>query len=287
MRDTPVSILILTKNERQDLPGCLESVSWSNDIHLFDSQSTDGTQQIARDFGCHITEKPFDNWAAHQNWGLQNIPFKNPWVFYIDADERVSPELRDAVARIAGRSQTEVAFRVVRRDFFLGQHLRYVQTTSRYVRLFRPQFIRYERLVNPVSIVDGPVGDLDECLDHYPFSKGIDFWFDRHNRYSRLEAEQILNDRSSGQRFSLWSAFFESDFSKRRWHQKELFYRLPFRPTFKFLLLYVLKRGFLDGRAGWLYAHLQATYERMIVAKLMELESTRQENQTNGQPTSS
>lgn len=281
-----VSVLILTKNEEQDLPGCLESVSWSDDIHLFDSQSTDATQQIARNVGCHITERPFDNWSAHQNWGLRNIAFKNPWVFYLDADERVAPGLRDAIRRVAEREQEAVAYRVLRRDYFLGTHLKYVQATSRYVRLFRPQFIRYERLVNPVSIVDGPVEDIEGYLDHYPFSKGIDFWFDRHNRYSRLEAEQILQDRASGQGFNLWQALFEPDFNKRRRQQKEFFYRLPFRPAFKFLLLYILKRGFLDGRAGWLYAHLQSTYERMIVAKLLELESRTTDDRIPGKLTS-
>src|SRR5216683_1723038 len=73
-----ISILILTKNEEQDLPGCLESVRWSDDIHVFDSYSTDGTLDIARAAGAHITQRHFDNWSSHQNWGLANIPIPNP-----------------------------------------------------------------------------------------------------------------------------------------------------------------------------------------------------------------
>ncbi|HYQ73039.1 MAG TPA: glycosyltransferase, partial [Gammaproteobacteria bacterium] len=91
-----VSILILTKNEEKDLPGCLESVSWSDDIHVYDSFSTDRTVEIAERFGARVTKREFDNWAAHQNWGLQNIRFRYPWVFYIDADERINMELRNS-----------------------------------------------------------------------------------------------------------------------------------------------------------------------------------------------
>ena len=134
--------------------------------------------------------------------------------------------------------------------------------------------MRYERLVNPVSIPDGPVGEVDGFLDHYPFSKGMSHWLSRHDSYSTLEAEQILKNRLKNPQFSLWKAFFGRDFNERRFHQKELFYRMPARPMFKFLLLYVAKRGFLDGSAGFRYAVLQAFYEYMIVMKTKELTSS-------------
>jgi glycosyltransferase involved in cell wall biosynthesis len=270
-----ISILILTKNEQQDLPGCLDSVAWSDDIHLYDSISTDETVAIARRAGAHVTQRPFDNWAAHQNWGLQNIRFKHPWVFYIDADERMTPELVQAVqARVAevGNSGDKVAFRLRRRDFFMGTWLAHVQTSPYYMRLFRPQKMRYERLVNPISIADGPVGDVAGYLDHFPFSKGISHWLDRHNSYSSFEARQIVDNRLSHSSFSLRKALTASDFHERRFHQKELFNRVPLRPLVKFLLLYVGKRGFLDGRAGLTYAVLQSIYEYMIVLKERELE---------------
>ncbi len=80
-----ISVLILTKNEERDLPDCLRSVGWSDDIHVFDSHSTDRTVEIASEFGARVTTRRFDNWAEHQNWGLKNIPFRHPWVFYLDA----------------------------------------------------------------------------------------------------------------------------------------------------------------------------------------------------------
>jgi glycosyltransferase involved in cell wall biosynthesis len=272
-----ISILILTKNEQQDLPACLQSVSWSDDVHVYDSMSTDETVAIARQFGAVVTQRPFDNWSAHQNWGLANVPFKHPWVFYIDADERMTPELVQSVQIAVKFAQDKVAFRMERRDFFLGTWLKHVQTSPLYMRLFRPEKMRYERLVNPISIADGPVGDVSGYLDHFPFSKGIGHWVDRHNGYSKFEAEQIMRNRQVGEIFSWVKAFTAKDFHKRRYHQKELFYRLPFRPLVKFLLLYVVKRGFLDGRAGLTYALLQSIYEYFIVLKVRELESAAHE----------
>ncbi|WP_028007989.1 glycosyltransferase family 2 protein [Solimonas flava] len=268
-----VSILVLTKNEQQDLPGCLASVGWSDDIHVYDSLSTDRTVEIAREHGARVTQRAFDNWAAHQNWGLQNIQFKHSWVFYIDADERMTPELAATVRALAAAPGDKVAFRVQRRDFFLGRWLKHVQTSPFYMRLFRPERIRYERLVNPVSITDGPVGEAGGYLDHFPFSKGMDHWLARHNAYSTLEAKQIVENRLRGDRFSILKALTSKDFHEKRYHQKELFYRLPFRPVVKFLLLYVGKRGFLDGRAGLTYAVLQSIYEYFIVLKTRELEA--------------
>lgn len=269
---TSVSILILTKNEQQDLPGCLASVAWSDDIHVYDSLSSDKTVEIARNFGAMVTSRQFDNWAAHQNWGLQNIAFKHPWVFYIDADERMTPELANEVRSIVNRAGENVAFRIQRRDFYLGTWLKHVQSSPFYMRLFMPNKMRYERMVNPVSIADGPVGQLTSYLDHFPFSKGVSHWIERHNSYSTFEATQIIENRKNQAEFSLVKAFTANDFHTRRFHQKEFFYRMPMRPFVKFLILYVAKRGFLDGNAGLRYAILQSIYEYFIVLKTKELE---------------
>jgi hypothetical protein len=213
------------------------------------------------------------NEAIHRTWGIHEISYKNPWLFVIDADERLTPEAAVELQAIASNPDPNfVAYRIRRRDFFQGRQLRHVQTSPWYIRFFRPEFVHYERLVNPVTVVDGPIGDLQHPLDHYPFSKGLSHWIARHNSYSTFEAQQILQNRASQEPFSLPAAFLERDFNRRRFHQKELFYRLPARPLIKFLLLYVLKRGFLDGRPGFTYALLQSIYEAMIVLKVQELE---------------
>lgn len=267
-----ISILILTKNEEQDLPGCLESVSWSDDVHVYDSYSDDSTVEIAKGAGATVTQRHFDNWASHQNWGLRNIAFKHPWVFYIDADERMSKDLVEAVKAAATRPGDNAAFRLRRRDFLERTWLKHVQASPFYIRLFKPAHVSYERLVNPITIVDGPVANIGGYLDHFPFSKGISHWLARHNSYSSFEAQQIIENRKNKEPFSLREALFNKDFNIRRYHQKELFYRLPARPLIKFIVLYIVKRGFLDGRAGFTYSLLQSFYELMIVLKVKELE---------------
>ena len=268
---TMISILILTRNEEQDLPGCLESVGWSDDVHVLDSCSTDATAAIAQRAGALVTRRPFDNWAAHQNWALANLPFRHPWVFYLDADEVMTPGLAAAARSAVVNPGEMVAFQVRRRDFFLGTWLRHVQMNPFYLRLFRPGSMRYERLVNPVSIPEGPTGRVEGYLDHFPFSKGMSQWLTRHNAYSTLEAQQILANRASGAAFRPLLAFTARTREQRRSQRKEVFYRLPVRPLIKFLLLYIGKRGFLDGQAGLVYATLQAIYEYFIVLKTREL----------------
>src|SRR5579864_8855715 len=96
-----ISVLILTKNEELDLPGCLESVRWSDDVHVLDSFSTDRTLEIARAANASVTQHAFEDWAAQKNWALKNIAYKHPWVFCLDADERVTPELARNLAQAA------------------------------------------------------------------------------------------------------------------------------------------------------------------------------------------
>ena len=267
-----ISVLILTKNEQKDLPECLRSVAWSDDIIVYDSLSTDDTVGVAERFGARVVSRQFDNWSSHQNWGLRNLPFKHRWVFYIDADERMTPELVSAVQRAVADPGDRVAFRVRRRDFFQGKWLKHVQSAPFYMRLFLPDKMRYERLVNPVSIPDGPVGSVSGFLDHFPFTKGISHWLERHNSYSTLEARQIMTNRRAHAAFSVAKALTAPDPDERRFHQKEMFYRTPLRAMVKFVFLYVFKRGFLDGRAGLTYALLRAIYEYMIVLKVREME---------------
>jgi glycosyltransferase involved in cell wall biosynthesis len=280
-----ISILILTKNEEQDLPGCLMSVAWSDDIVVYDSSSSDRTQDIAASSGARVVIRPGQDFSVafggdetfHRTWGIHEITYRNRWLFVIDADERLTPDAAAELQAIASHPDPRyVAYRIRRRDFFQGRQLRHVQASPWYIRFFRPEFVHYERLVNPVTVVNGSVGDLQHPLDHYPFSKGLSQWFERHNTYSTFEAKQILLERASQEPFSLTAAFLERDFNRRRFHQKELFYSLPARPLIKFLLLYVLKRGFLDGRPGFTYALLQSIYEAMIVLKVQELKLSTQ-----------
>jgi len=272
-----VSALILTLNEEINISDCLESLSWCDDVVVLDSNSTDSTRAIAAKWGARVETRSFDNWSAHQNWAVQNIEFRHPWVLYLDADERCSFELRDEVLKKAQPRATEAAFRMRRKDIFMGRWLKHAQLyPTWFVRLFRPTKIRYERLVNPVAVVAGPVGEIDAHIMHYPFSHGVSHWIARHNRYSDLEAIEAarLRHDPSGvatHAGSLWS----KDPNERRRALKDIFFRLPARPLLKFGYYYAWRRGFLDGRAGLTYATLQAIYEYMIACKGAELDRRR------------
>lgn len=270
-----ISVLVFTLNEENNLPSCLDCVKWSDDIHVLDSYSTDRTVEIARQYGANVWFRKFDTYAQHQNWAFANVTFKHAWVLYLDADERVTASLADAMRAAVADPGPVVAFKVQRRDFFLDTWLKHTQMTAFYERLFRPEKMKYERLVHCVAKPDGPVSVVSGYLDHYPFSKGIADWVTRHNRYSTLEAQQTMMDRADGKRVSVRAILFPRNGSERRENLKELYYRLPMRPLAKFFLMYVLKRGFLDRLAGLTYCVLIGFYEFLIVLKIRELESER------------
>lgn len=267
-----VSVLILTKNEQQDLPECLESIRWCDDVHVYDSFSEDRTVEIAEASGAKVTQRKFDNWSSHQNWGLANIAFKYPWVLYIDADERVSESLKQAILALDLSKMDAVACEIRRRDFaWNGRWLKHAQMSPFYLRLFRPDKMKYERLVNPVSIPDGPVSRIEGYLDHYPFSKGFRFWWQRHLGYADMEAAMRLEDMGKGTHFSLRKAIFSKDFTEKRYHQKGIFYKMPGRPFIKWFYMIIWRRAFLDGAAGITYSTLQSVYEYFIVLRTKEL----------------
>ena len=265
-----ISVLILTKNEQLDLPGALASVAWSDDVHVFDSHSTDATVEIARAAGAHVHTRVFDDYATHRNEAL-TIDFKHPWLFLLDADERATPELSAEMQRVVREAPANTAgFRLRRRDFLFGTWLKHAQISPYYIRLIRPECAKYTRAINEVLAVDGPVAELVHPLDHYPFSKGIAHWIAKHNTYSTMEAELIF--RQQGLRDpSLRAALFDPDFHTRRLHQKALFYRLPGRPLIKWCYMMFLRGAVLDGAAGITYATLQAIYEYFIVLKTKAL----------------
>lgn len=266
-----ISVFILTKNEQQDLPGCLASVSWSDDIHVLDSESTDTTVGIAEDFGAKVTVRPFDGYASQRNFGLQ-LPFQHSWILILDADERVPPALASEMGDFVSTApQSVAAARMRRRDFWWGRWLKHAQISPFYVRLVRVGRAHYEREINEVLVIDGDIADLTQPFDHYPFSKGIKHWISKHNTYSCMEAGLIASGALIKPSWQV--ALFDTDFNERRVHQKAIFYALPARPLLKLIYMLLVRRAFLDGWPGVRYAILQAIYEYFIVLKTKEIQA--------------
>jgi glycosyltransferase involved in cell wall biosynthesis len=265
-----ISVLILTRDEEQDLPGCLDSVTWSDDIHVLDSESTDRTTEIARQRGATVTTRHFDTYAAQRNAAMQ-LPFRHPWVLVLDADERPTPALSAEMQRAVAIAPGNVSgFRMRRRDFLWGTWLKHAQMTPYYVRLLRVGHVHYTREVNEIVEVQGDILELQAPLDHFAFSKGITHWIAKHNVDSSKEAE-LLASGDAVHGASLYQALFARNFHERRVAQKAIFYELPARPLIKWFYMMFVRGALLDGHAGVMYATLHSFYEFLIEVKCREL----------------
>lgn len=264
-----ISVLILTLNEEINLPRCLASLEWCDDVVILDSKSTDKTAEIARKVGARVVERAFDNYANQRNYGLREIGYKNPWLLMVDADEAVPPELVAEMGEVLKKADPELCLlRMRRKDFFMG---RWIRRSSGYPtwfgRLAKIGRVRVEREINEEYVTDGKVGLLQEHLLHYPFNKGFHAWFEKHNRYSSMEG--VLLESKQAEKCCL-GALFSSDPAERRKVMKSLAYRMPGRPLLMFLALYLARGGFLDGRAGFTFCLLRSFYEFMIDCKALE-----------------
>ena len=276
----PVSVIVPIKNEAANLPRCLESISWADEIFVVDSNSTDGSRRIAEEFGAQVVQFEFNGtWPKKKNWALENLIFRNEWVFILDADE-VLPAGAEAEFRAAIANAGETAgFWINRRFMFMGKWLRHAYYPNWNLRLFRHSLGRYEKLtdvptasgdneVHEHVVVEGPTGHLRCEIDHYAFPS-VEVFVEKHNRYSNWEARVAVAEEETG------SELQSARVAQRR-RLKRLSQRLPFRPSLRFLYVYVWQRGFLDGREGYYFARLHAFYEFLSVAKTRELKKTRE-----------
>ena len=267
-----ISVLILTKNEQTNLPECLQSVSWSNDIVVFDSYSTDRTCEIAEAFGARVIQRTFDNYGA-QREAARQVDYRNQWVLALDADERPDEQLVDEMQRIASSSETKpIIYRMRRKDHFMG---RWIKRTTLYpswfLRFYRPTHIRYKpRAVHEYPDYAGEAGMLNGHLLHYSFNKGLTEWLLKHVRYAELEASENLSNLQRTMSLKDLAQTISTDPIARRHALKQLSFRMPFRPALRFFYSYFVRFGFLDGYAGFQYCLMLAMYERMIVLNLLQ-----------------
>jgi len=268
------SILILTKDEVANLPACLDSVAWCDDIVVLDSFSEDETCALATKGGARVFQRKFDDFGAQRNYALDGIPFRHPWVFHLDADERFNEDLRHECQRVIALDERSGYF-VPNRIIFLG---RWIRWSSQYpypqVRLLKVGEVRFVKSGHGQAETDvrRGLGNIDIPYDHFNFSKGIADWVSKHNRYSSEEARGALLLRNAPLD---WSGFFSGDPMRRKRVLKCLHARLPGRWVFKFLYLYFFKGGFLDGYPGFIYCVMQGFYDFLIAAKIKEAELAR------------
>jgi glycosyltransferase involved in cell wall biosynthesis len=270
----PVTAVVLTRNETHNIERCLKSLAWCDECVVVDDHSTDDTVAKAESLGARIFTRRFDSFAGQRNWALEQGSLRNEWVLMLDADEEVAPACREEIQQVLRQADRgTVAFRMCRRTMFLGKWLKYSDGfpvwIMRLVRKDVSRFVDQGHGEVPVPDVPGHVGTIREPFIHYPFSRGVSYWVERHNRYSDREAALEESGRAG---FSV-GKLFSLDSATRRAAQRQLSRRLIARPTLRFLYHYVFKLGCLDGRAGLAFSMLMSAYESLIVVKRWEIEA--------------
>lgn len=274
----PISAIILTYNEEQNLENCLKSIAdWVHEIIIVDSFSTDRTLDIAKKYGSRIYQHPFENQAKQFNWALDNFDIHNEWIFRLDADERVTIELWHEIAEILPRTAPETAgFSIKRRVYFMG---RWIKHGGRYpswlLRLFRKGKARSEerKMDEHIVLLEGKSATLkNDFIDDN--QKDLEFWISKHNSYSSREVEEIVTNGNGGGSAGNRLARLPNVQAKRNRWLNENFYRhfpLSLRAFLYFFYRYFLRLGFLDGREGLIFHFLQGCWYRFLVdAKIYE-----------------
>jgi glycosyltransferase involved in cell wall biosynthesis len=265
-----ISVLVLTLNEEANLGRCLDSLEWVDDVVVLDSGSSDRTVEIAEKRGARVRCRPFDDYASQRNYGLREVEFRHAWLLMIDADEVVPAELANEMLQAVAVCPDNVSmFRVRRKDHLMGRWLKHSSGYPTWFgRLVRVGHVSVERAINEEYHADGGVRSLKNHLHHYPFNKGLHAWFDKHNRYSAMEAE-LKTHQPWGN--ANWLELFSTEPVRRRRAQKSFVYSLPGRPVIVFIAFYLVRGGVLEGRGGLMLSMLKAIYEYMIDCKVREL----------------
>ncbi len=258
------SVLILTLNEERNLPACLASVAGCDDIVVLDSGSTDRTAELARAAGARVFVHRFESFAHQRNHAHIAVDFRHPWVFHLDADERFTPALFDECAACPTDTPLDgwwAAPKMLFQGRWLPHCTDYPAWQARFVRARGFEFVQAGHGQREAPLMR--MGRLKENYLHEMMAGGEAEWLAKHRRYAREEAAAHRAGGGPG-----WRALFFPDALARRRALKKFSYRLPGRPALRFVYQYVLRRGFLDGAAGWRYCRLLARYEGFIADEL-------------------
>ena len=246
-----VTVIIAARNEAANIEQCVSSVAWAREIIIVENDSTDNTVELAKAAGAMVMSNPFVTIGAQRNAAIGRA--SSEWILVVDADERACPELGEEIRSLIKRP-TANAYRVPRRNFFLGTEIRHGGWDhDRPVRLFKSN-LRYESSrVHEHVEVDGAVGELKNALTHEPYAS-LDSYMEKLDRYSRWWAEDRFERGKRTHPVSAWA-----------------------RSRLRFASMYVLKLGFLDGEAGVILSALASMSVMTKYARLWELQKRNEE----------
>ncbi len=274
----PISVIIPTRNEARNLTRCLESLRDVAEVYVIDSQSTDETCAIARQYGAKVVQFYYHGgWPKKRQWAMDNLPLVCDWVLLLDADEALTPELvlemRHAIAT-GGKDGYYIALEIC----FLGRWLRHGDATFRKLSLFRRGYGRFEcrfedqnatmgdMEVHEHVIVDGSTGNLKNRVIHQNINS-LSEYIQKHNEYSNWEARVWSRPGGKNQ---LQPKLWGTQAQRRRWLRR-MFLGFPGSPFVFFLYKYIVRGGVLDGIPGLIYCCFQGIQFFHIKAKIFEL----------------
>lgn len=276
-----LTAIILTKNEEINIARCINSIKGiAKRIVVVDSYSTDQTVELAKSLGAEVFQHPWKHYANQFNWALDNVHVTTQWIYRIDADEYVSPELAQEIVEECERHRSDDinGFIMIFKIFFLGRFLMHGGCYPFYnLTIFKKGKGRYEDRAMGEHIVLSEGRDIilkNDCI-HYDF-KDLQTWVEKHIRYAQRELQDYSELRNGK---ALAGLYGEAEKAKKI--RDNYYYRLPkfLRAKFYYWYRYYIKLGFLDGRPGKMYAFLQAYWYRYLVdAMIYEKEINNEEN---------
>jgi len=257
-----ISVVILTLNEQQDLPGCLDSLQWADDIHIVDSGSIDLTLDIAKRRHAKIYYNKFTGFGDQRNWSLENCTLKYDWILFLDADERSTPAFEESLAsNIHFASSEATGFYLCSKTILNNTWLRYSDNFPKWqfrlVKKYRGSFVNSGHGQKECGDVKH-IEYIDEPYIHLAFSKGWKYWHEKHKQYAINDAKQVLDSAISPM------AILSSSGSQRNLAIKSFVRRFPLWPYIRFVSTYIFQKGFLDGKNGFLYCKKILWYEKRI-----------------------
>ena len=271
-RHLPISVIILTKNEEENLPKVVASLPWCDDLHVVDSLSTDGTLAQAQSLGLQTRSNPFRGFGDQRNWALANCPLKHPWVLFLDADEKSTPAFAAALEKAIAAPESVAGFyccwKMIVEEVWLRRCDVFPKWQFRLLRRGKARFADFGHGQKEAE-VEGEIRYLNEPYEHRPISKGWSDWLDRHNRYSTKEAQERVDLPLH------FPELFSGHKPVRNRALKAFVSRVPGWPLVRFFIPYFLKLGFLEGAVGFTYCLNLAYYEFLIQIKIREIKSTR------------
>ena len=271
-----LAVVILTYNEEDNIAQALRSVcGWARQVFVLDSFSSDRTLEIANQFDCIVAQNKFEDYGRQRNHALDALPITTEWIFFLDADEWIPPDLRREIGDLLARSPRENGFLVKYRMIWMGRWIRRGYYPTWLLRLFRRGKARCERRsVNEHLILEGEAGRLENDLMHED-RKSLSRWIQKHDVYAEREATELFKEPEGYIDASLLGTQAE----RKRWVRYKVWNRLPplVRPVAYFSYRYFLRGGFLEGREAFVFHALQAFWFPLLIdAKYLEMKRRRE-----------